>query len=545
MTDQALTPAQNSYDEVPYPATAQTESHPNRLATLAALHGLTPPPVDHCRVLELGCSDGGNLISIAYGLPGSEFIGVDFSAREVATGQEKIARLGLKNIALQHLDILQVGQELGQFDYILACGIYSWVPAPVQERLLEICRQLLTSNGVAYINYNTYPGWYMRGMVRRMLLYHTRRLTDLEQRAGEARAILGFVADAAQAVRSKYASQDTDRSAYASILRQELSIVNDHPDTYLCHEHLEEHNEPLYFHEFMGRAARHGLQYLTEAEFANSQLDNLPPEVAKTVRALSDDLIEQEQYLDFVNNRTFRQTLLCHQNVELRRTFTADQLSDFWVASPVMPESEKPDLHSTAVEKFRSPRGIKLTASNPVAKAALLHLSEIWPQAIPFDQLLAVARARLASAGTPPIYSAERLAHDARGVGEMLLRSFCADLVELHLCPPHFETHVSERPAASLIARFQVYAGRNVINLRHEPITVDDELTYRLLPLLDGQHDQAALLARLTEMVESGDLVAQADNGRPYKDSAKIEATLKVALDRALHHLANAALLIA
>jgi hypothetical protein len=215
------------------------------------------------------------------------------------------------------------------------------------------------------------------------------------------------------------------------------------------------------------------------------------------------------------------------------------------VASPILPESEKPDLHSTAIERFRSPRGIRLNASNPVAKAALLHLSEIWPQAVPFNQLLAVARARLAPAEASPIYSAERVAHEARGVGEMLLRSFCADLVELHLCPPRFETRVSERPAASLVARFQAQFGRNVINLRHELITVDDEVTYRLLPLLDGQHDQAALLARLTEMVKSGELVAQADDGRPYKDSAKIEEKLGVALARALHHLANAALLIA
>jgi methyltransferase-like protein/SAM-dependent methyltransferase len=536
--------AVNSYDAMPYPATAQTESHPDRLATLATLMGLTPPPVDHCRVLELGCSDGGNLISLAYGLPESEFVGADFSAQEVAAGQARIAELGLKNITLHHLDIMGVGAALGAFDYILACGVYSWVPSQVQERILELCRELLTPQGVAYINYNTYPGWFMREPVRQMLLYHTRSVADWKQRAAEARAWLGFAADAAQATQERFSSPAANRSAYVAMLRNEQAVVNEHPDSYLVHEHLEEHNEAVYFHEFVERAGRHGLQYLAEAEYVLSQLDHLPPDISQRVQQLSGDLIQQEQYLDFISNRSFRQTLLCHQGLTLRRTFSAEQLADFWVASPILPESEKPDLHSTAPEKFRNARGSKLTASHPVAKAALMHLSEIWPQATAFDTLLETARRRLDPAALP-LYSPERLAHEARGVGEMLLHGFRADMVELHVCPPRFQTQISARPEVSRIARSQARAGRHVINLRHEPITIDDEITYRLLPCVDGQQDRPALLAHLIGMVQDGTLMAQAENGRPYQACADRDALLETALDQALRRLANAALLIA
>jgi methyltransferase-like protein len=131
--------------------------------------------------------------------------------------------------------------------------------------------------------------------------------------------------------------------------------------------------------------------------------------------------------------------------------------------------------------------------------------------------LLETARRRLEPAALP-VYSAERLAHEAQGVGEMLLHGFEADMVELHVCPPHFQTQISERPAVSRLARYQARSGRHVINLRHEAVTLDDEITYRLLPDVDGRHNRPQLLDHLIEQVRSGSLVAQAENGRPYKE---------------------------
>ncbi len=537
-------PAASSYDVVPYPATAQTESHPDRLATLATLMGLTPPPADHCRVLELGCSDGGNLVSMAYGLPNSEFVGVDSSAREAAAGQAQIAELGLTNIALLHRDIMEIGPELGSFDYILAHGVFSWVPPTVQERILELCQQLLTPHGVTLITYNTYPGWFMREPVRQMLLYLTQDIPDLKQRMAQARAKLALFADAAQAMLEQYSSSATKRSAYVAILRREQDVLGERPDTYILHEHLEEHNQALYFHEFVERAGRHGLQYLADAENPMSQVDHLPPHVRQMIQQLSGDPVQREQYLDFITNRSFRQTLLCHQGLPVRRTFSSEQLASMWVASPILPEAERPDLHSTAPEAFRNAQGNRLTASHPVAKAALMHLSEIWPQSIAFEALLETARRRL-EPGALPIYSAERLAHEAQGVGEMLLHGFGADLVELHVCPPQFQTQISDRPVASLLARQQARTGRQVINLRHEAVTIDDEITYRLLPSVDGQHDRPALLEHLVGLVRDGSLTARAENGRPYQECADLEALLKTAVDQALRRLANAALLVA
>ena len=185
-----------AYDEVLYSSYAFSQTHPDRLATLATLFGMNPTPVTQCRVLELGCGDGSNLVPMAYGLPGSEFVGVDLAARPIATGQEMSKTLGLKNITLHPLDVMTVTPDFGQFDYIIAHGLYSWIPPAVQEKVLSICQENLTPNGIAYVSYNTYPGGHLRQMVRGMMRFHVRHLTDATQQITQSRALLKFLSDA-------------------------------------------------------------------------------------------------------------------------------------------------------------------------------------------------------------------------------------------------------------------------------------------------------------------------------------------------------------
>ena len=113
-----------AYDQVLYPGFPLAQTHPDRLATIAGLLGMTAVRPDHCRVLELGCGDGGNLIPMAVELPGSEFKGIDLAEQAVARGQAVSQALRLKNISLRQMDLMEVGADLGTFDYILAHGLY-------------------------------------------------------------------------------------------------------------------------------------------------------------------------------------------------------------------------------------------------------------------------------------------------------------------------------------------------------------------------------------------------------------------------------------
>src|SRR5436190_7654189 len=149
--------SETPYDVVMYPGRAYHEAHPDRLSTMAALYGMSPAPAARCRVLELGCGFGGNLIPMAYQYPESQFLGIDLSGRSIAHGQGIVAELGLKNLELKHGDVMEISAAAGEFDYILAHGVYAWVPDPVREKIMSIFKENLAPQGVAYVSYNCHP----------------------------------------------------------------------------------------------------------------------------------------------------------------------------------------------------------------------------------------------------------------------------------------------------------------------------------------------------------------------------------------------------
>src|SRR5207237_10705778 len=113
-------------------------THPGRLATAATFLGMHPPDVAQCRLLEVGCNDGANLIPMAMSLPSAQFVGCDLSSRAVDAGGRMIAELGLSNIALVEEDLSALSPSYGTFDYIVAHGVYSWVPASVPDALFAL-----------------------------------------------------------------------------------------------------------------------------------------------------------------------------------------------------------------------------------------------------------------------------------------------------------------------------------------------------------------------------------------------------------------------
>lgn len=526
-------PGQSSYDVVPYPAFPFPQSHPDRLATVATLLGLTPPGVERCRVLELGCAAGGNLLPLAVSLPDSTFVGIDLSSRQIADGQKTISAVGLKNVEMRHLSIKDVGPDLGQFDYIIAHGIYSWVPPEVREKILEVCAQNLTPNGIAYVSYNTYPGWHMRAMIRDMMLYHSKRFTDTQAVIREARGFLDFVAQ----------SVAQDKSPFSLLLKNEVDELRKRTDSYLYHEHLEECNEPVYFHQFVERARAKGLEYLGEADINVMVPSNFRPEIEAVLQRLSSDTVQIEQYMDFVRNRTFRETLLCHKGIKPNYQISPKQLGVFLVASPVKPVSARPELRSFQIEAFQGPDGVSLSSGDPLVKSALLHLSEIFPRSVPFDQLRQIARDRLSEVS---IREPATIARDAQTLGKALLSSYTkvsTRAIELHMYQAPFTLEISEAPRASPLARHQATHGNAVTSLRHEMLGLEDFDRYVLMRL-DGARTRPVLVDELVGLVQNGTLVVEQD-GKPMTGEANIRKAIASSLEQRLQKLARQALLMA
>ena len=229
----------DSYDRIPYESTPFADTHPGHLACLARLYGIPAIDPSHCRVLELGCASGGNLIPMAARLPGSRFLGIELSGEQARAGAERVAALGLENCEIRAGDLMDMQDTGERFDYIIAHGVYSWAPPAVRERILELAAGLLSERGIAYISYNSLPGWRMRGMLRDMLLYRVRGIDAPTERLAVARHYLDFLDSALG---------DIDASN-AEYLRYEISRIRDAHPSYLFHEYLETYNEPVLFRE--------------------------------------------------------------------------------------------------------------------------------------------------------------------------------------------------------------------------------------------------------------------------------------------------------
>jgi SAM-dependent methyltransferase len=463
----------NSYDELPYPSQAFVQTHPDRLATLARIFGLQPPPIEQCRVLEIGCASGGNLIPMAYGLPGSRFVGIDLSELQVAEGRARIEALGLGNVRIEAMSVLDLDERWGQFDYIVCHGVYSWVEPAVQDWILRIAGRQLRPNGIAYVSFNTYPGWHLRESVRHMMRYHAMPFDTPAERIEQARALLDFLAGAVP----------HEGNAYGQVLARELDLLARCSDSYLYHEHLEPTNAPLYFHQFAERAAAHGLQYLAEADFAAMLTGRFPPEVAATLEGISADIIHLEQYMDFVRNRQFRQTLLCREGLKVRRALSPAVMRGMYLASAARREGEGAlDLDDRVEVTWRAPGGALATASHAVSKAALELLAQRWPLGWPLEELLAEA---CRVAGRPD---------DVALPMQDLFQCFLSGVVELRSWQPPCVSKVSERPRASACAVLEAASSDVVTSLRHAAVRID--ATQRaLLPRMDGLASIDTLLA--------------------------------------------------
>jgi methyltransferase-like protein len=517
-----------SYDEIPYENKPYPQSHPDRLAALATLFGMNPTSVNHCRVLELGCASGGNIIPMAYSLPESQFLGIELSERQAADGQAMVTALGLQNIAIKQRSIMDATTGIGTFDYIIAHGVYSWVPDQVQEKILQICGENLSPNGVAYVSFNTYPGWHFRGMIRDMMLYHTKQFTESPMRVAQARALLDFLAQSVP-----------KENAYGIMLKNEAELLRQHSDSYLFHDHLEVANEPIYFYQFAERAGRHGLQYLAEADFSTMRISSFPQEVVETLRQVSNEIVRTEQYMDFLRNRTFRQTLLCRKEITLNRNPTPQSVVPFLIASAAKPVSEHVDIHSSQPEVFRMPNGVTLTTANPLVKTAFLYLSEIWPQSVPFDDLLNTARTRIAPVS---IKNGDSFNRDVQALGAQILEGYANNFVTLRTQKAPFIMEISDRPVASALARHQAKGSSLMTNQLHESGAVDI-LIRHILELLDGCHDRKAILDQLVKLVADGTLVFHKD-GKQLREGKSLRSHLAQAVDENLAQIAKAALLI-
>jgi len=517
-----LVPA-NTYDQVPYTSRAFAVTHPEHLAAMAMLFGMSPTAPAHSRVLELGSAAGGNILPMACTYPNAEFLGIDYSRVQVEEGQRNIQWYGLTNARIEHQDILQFDTKAhGKFDYIICHGVFSWVPETVRNKILQICKECLTPQGIAYISYNTYPGWKMREIVRDVMKFHAGARPTPAEKVTQARAILEFI--------HRFADPQT---AFGKLLANEAEIIKAAPNDYLLHEHLEDTNIPFYFRDFMALAHNHGLNYVAEAHIDEMMPHFQGPEVLKALETVSGgNILMMEQYIDFFRNRRFRRTLLtlAENTPNLTRRIDPDNLKRFhfgaFFATENIPLSETKD------QKFSDPEGRTINSQVPTIRASLLALSEVWPATLRFNEWLEATRRLLG--GPQP--------NDEALLNELLVRAFCGGLVRIRTNPVKPGDGSLEKPFAFAPSRLAANANQNeATTIWHNTIKIND-LQRVVAGLLDGKHTRADIIEEIVRKCQAKEWNL-GHEGVPVTDAARIRELITPVLPTAIAELQKSGIL--
>ena len=295
------------------------------LESYARLLGLSPAPASTARILEIGSSYGGNLISQALFYPKATFTGIEIAPTQVSVGKTYIDQLGITNLNLLEGDVNESHDHLGTYDYIIAHGFYSWVDEKTKDNFLRLCKEHLAGNGILYMSYNTYPGWHKMDSVRALLEFANKDIDTLNHREKIRHG--KTVASKLGALMLEYDTVKNQQASFLQSLRQTLQKQ----DCYVGHDHLEPVNTPVYFHQCMDHMAEHGFTYLCDCDLNLS----FPDVYDETLRTKLEELaphdpLAREQYIDFILNTAFRKSLFTHKGATPKRiTETSITNADF------------------------------------------------------------------------------------------------------------------------------------------------------------------------------------------------------------------------
>jgi methyltransferase-like protein len=520
-----------AYDVLEYPSHVHPQAHPSQLAAIGRLHGINAASPRDCHLLEVGCGDGLQLLTLAMAYPQSRFVGVDLSQAAIARGEATRRKLGLDNLRLVAADLMDWDPGPDPYDYITAHGFFSWVPDVVRDHLLALCRQALSATGIAYVSYNALPGCHLRRLMWDMLRHHTRDIDDPRERITAARELL-------ECLESDVAGS----KLYGEVVRNEAKDLLRRTETsVLFHDDLADTNQPFSITDFATRAGASGLRYLGEADYHELSDSGLEDDARERLAARSNgDRLQREQYLDYLKGRRFRQTLLCHTEAPLHETPDTTMARGLQAVGHLRsdPADDRPlNLTNGVAIRFQTGDGALLTTDHPVIKASLAMVGNAFPAALDFEDALAAARRVCDSQAT--------IEEDASALAHAWTAAFGLGLLVLHCDPPVFAAAPGANPQASALVRLQLETGTDLVtSLRPSMVRLDSRLALELLRLLDGHRDRAAIRNALAERMAA---LPMPDNegGETFRDVAWWQQQLATTLDEGLRQTARMGLLVA
>jgi SAM-dependent methyltransferase len=459
--EQATTTA---YDRIRYPSMVQEGLHPASLSVFACLHDRPFAPASHCRILEIGCGEGINLMGIAATAPRSQCVGFDLAESAIATGRATAEAAGLTNVELSVMDILDTPDSLGEFDYIIAHGVYAWVPVVVRDAMMRLIGRTLAPHGLALISYNAMPGCRIRQIVRDILQDCLAGITDSTARLAAAKEWLEF-----------FASKWSDADPLQEAMRHRAQELLRFPLEVIFHDEMGEIYEPQFVADVAAHARKHGLQYLCDAQPARGCEALIPSEEKKVLdeRVGDGDFVQFEQQYDYASLLPYRESLLCRDGAAIDRSAAWTRVQKLHARGQFVPLSEGESTPGKF--EFRTRNDGRAATSERAIADLLGRVGAAEPQAIPLaDQI------------TDP------------KIAETVLRLFRMGALSLQTEPFPFTLTPGERPVAGALARLQAARGEsNLASLRHTSVEINDAITRHFISLLDGTRTRRDLISEL------------------------------------------------
>jgi SAM-dependent methyltransferase len=456
------------YEERDYPAMSHPPSHPAVTGVLARLAGLPPVDPADMRVLELGCAGGWNLLPIAAEFPGARCVGVDFSERAVADARQVADEAGLGNVRFEMADLASWQSEGPGHDFIIAHGVFSWVPDAVKLRLLELCRDALAPGGVAYVGFNTDPGWALRKPV-----------------AETVRALVGrsgFGDSPEPVLEGIFEALEGAGGAYPDALRAVVQDMRAKAEM-LEFDDLAPVCDPVTVAQFVGWAAEAGLAWLGEAELAQTLPDGVSTSGERWLAHAGPDRLLAEQLADLLSGRTHRAAVLARADVARPERVSSRVVLDLCVRSGLgVAEREG------TMELIDRGGGVRARVKERLSRACFGALAELAPACVPVIEMLEAAGRRLGGLD---------LSNELPAISRMLLDAAKAGLLELRTEPVRISRELPPKPELDTLRRVAVRRKRPLVDAFHAPCSFP-EPHYRVLAAIDGTRstDELAAMAR-------------------------------------------------
>ncbi len=274
------------------------ELNPVRAAFPLLLKGLRAPKIE--TACELGFGQGCSAAAHAATQADVEWWGCDFAPAQAVFARDLVAASGARaTFTDDSFEDFAARPDLPDFDFISLHGIWSWVSDETRAGIVAFLRKKLKPGGVAYITYNTQPGWAVAGPLRHLLKRHTDLL---------GASALGPVAnlEAALAGLQRFFALEPVYSRLNPVVADRLAALLRQDRTYLVHEYLNSHWTPMWFADVEALLDAAKLSFGASAWMAD-HVDglNLSPDMAAYLRALPDPSL-RETFRDVAVQAQFR-----------------------------------------------------------------------------------------------------------------------------------------------------------------------------------------------------------------------------------------------